>query len=141
MVTGSESPPTLKTELFVLAAVTVTFAPLAVSVPDPDPLFPTATLPRFKVEGEIVSVPTAAAPVPDKETVSVGLEAFEVTVTVPLAVPVTVGAKVTVNPVVCPAPRVKEELMPLKVNPVPLIVTFETETVVPPVFVIVPDTD
>ena len=141
MVTGSESPPTLKTELFVLAAVTVTFAPLAVSVPDPDPLFPTATLPRFKVEGEIVSVPTAAAPVPDRETVSFGFEAFDVMVTVPLAVPVRVGANVTVNPVLCPAPRVNEELMPLRVKPAPLIVTFDTETLVPPVFVIVPDRD
>jgi len=141
MVTGSESPPTLKTELFVLAAVTVTFAPLAVSVPDPDPLFPTATPPRFKVEGEIVSVPTAAAPVPDRETVSFGFEAFDVMVTVPLAVPVRVGANVTVNPVLCPPPRVNEELMPLRVKPAPLIVTFDTETLVPPVFVIVPDRD
>lgn len=123
----------------MLAAVTVTFAPLAVSVPDPDPLFPTATLPRFRVDGEIVSVPTAAAPVPDKEIVNAGFDAFEVTVTVPLAVPVTVGAKVTVNPVLCPGARVNEEPMPLRMNPVPLIVTFETETLVPPVFVIVPD--
>lgn len=31
--------------------------------------------------------------------------------------------------------------MPLRVNPVPLMVTFDTETLVPPVFVIVPDKD
>ena len=141
IVTGSESPPILKTELFVLAAVTVTFAPLALSVPDADPLFPTATLPRFRVDGEIVSVPTAAVAVPDKEMVRVGFEAFEVMVTVPLALPVTVGANVTVNPVLCPAPKVKEELIPLRLNPVPLIETFVTETVVPPVLVIVPDKD
>lgn len=34
-----------------------------------------------------------------------------------------------------------EELIPLRVNPVPLMVTFEIETLVPPVFVIVPDKD
>ena len=31
--------------------------------------------------------------------------------------------------------------MPLRVNPAPLMVTFETETLVPPIFVIVPDKD
>jgi len=36
---------------------------------------------------------------------------------------------------------VNEELMPLRVNPVPLLATFETETLVPPVFVIVPVRD
>jgi len=141
MVTGRESPPRLKTELFVLAAVTVTFAPVALSVPDADPLLPTFTVPAFKVDGEIVSVPTAAAPVPDKEMVSVAFDAFEVTVTVPLALPVTVGASVTVNPVLCPAPRVKEELMPLSEKPAPAMATFVTDTLVPPVFVIVPDKD
>ncbi len=73
--------------------------------------------------------------------VSVGSEAFEVTVTVPLALPVTVGANVTVNPVLCPAAKVKDELMPLRVKPAPLMVTFDTDTLVPPLFVIVPDND
>src|SRR5262249_12814192 len=55
IVTGSDNPPTLKTELFVLAAVTVTLAPLAVSVPDPVPLVPTTTLPSASVSGATVS--------------------------------------------------------------------------------------
>src|SRR5208337_1309176 len=38
MVTGSDSPPTLNTESFVLAAVTVTLAPLALKLPDAVPL-------------------------------------------------------------------------------------------------------
>jgi hypothetical protein len=79
--------------------------------------------------------------VPFREMVSVGLEAFDVTVTVPLAVPVEVGANLTEYVALCPAVRVKEELIPLRVNPAPLMVTFETETLVPPVFVIVPDKD
>ena len=40
-----------------------------------------------------------------------------------------------------PALSVKDVLMPLSVNPAPVMVTFETETLVPPVFVIVPDRD
>ena len=55
MVTGSESPPTLKTELFVLAPVTVTLAPLAVKLPDELPLLPTTTLPRSMVVGVTAS--------------------------------------------------------------------------------------
>ncbi len=131
----------MNTELFVVAAVTVTFAPAAVNCPDAEALFPTVTLPRLKLEGEILRVPTAAVPVPDNETVNVGLEAFEVTVTLPLADPVVVGANLTVKVALCPAVNVKEELMPLKLKPVPLICTFETETLDPPVLVIVPDRD
>jgi len=73
--------------------------------------------------------------------VSVGFEALDVTVTVPEALPVEVGANLTVYVVLWPAFKVNEELIPLRVNPAPLMVTFETETLVPPVFVIVPDKD
>jgi hypothetical protein len=52
IVTGSDSPPTLKTELFDVAAVTVTFAPAAVRLPEALPLLPVTTLPRPKVVGE-----------------------------------------------------------------------------------------
>jgi len=141
MVTGNVSPPTLKAELLVLAAVTVTLAPLAVSLPVPELLSPTVTLPRLRVAGEALSVPTAAVPVPDKDTVNRGFEALEVTVTFPLAVPVVLGANFTVKVTLCPAPRVKEELMPLSVNPVPLMDTLETETLEPPLFVMVPESD
>ncbi len=80
-------------------------------------------------------------PVPDREMVSVGSEALDVTVTAPLALPVEVGANLTVYVVLCPAASVNEVLMPLREKPAPLIVTFETETVVPPAFVIVPESD
>lgn len=82
-----------------------------------------------------------AAPVPDKGIVNVEFEASEVSVTAPVTLPVEPGANFTVKFVVCPALRVNEGLMPLSVNPVPLIATFDTETVVPPVFVIVPERD
>jgi len=48
---GSDMPPTLNTELFVLAAVTVTVAPLAVKDPDAVPLVPTTTFPSGSVVG------------------------------------------------------------------------------------------
>ena len=139
MVTGSERPPTLNTELFELAAVTVTFAPLAVRLPDAVPLVPTTTLPRPSVLGVTVSCPAAAVPVPDSGIVSVGLEAFEVMVTLPLALVADCGANVTVKFALCPAVSVSGAVIPLKLNPVPLIPTCEIETLEPPVLVTVSD--
>lgn len=55
IVCGSENPLIVKAELFVLAAVTVTLAPLAVSVPVAVPLEPTVTLPRGSVVGDTFS--------------------------------------------------------------------------------------
>jgi hypothetical protein len=97
MITGSERPPTVNTELFELAAVTVTFAPLAVRLPDAVPLIPTTTLPRPRVVEATVSCPAAAVPVPDSGIVNVGLDAVEVIVTLPLTLPADAGVNVTVN--------------------------------------------
>ena len=78
MVTGSDSPPTLNTELLLLAAVTVTLAPLAVIVPDAVPLWPTTTLPRPRVAGLTPSVPAVAVvPIPESGSVTVEFEAVE----------------------------------------------------------------
>lgn len=63
MVTGSGRPPILKTELFVVAPVIVTLAPVALRLPDALPLAPTVTLPKFSVLGETVSWPAEAVPV------------------------------------------------------------------------------
>jgi hypothetical protein len=65
MVTGSERPPMLNAELLELAAVTVTFVPLAVRFADAVPQVPTTTLPKPRVVGVTVSCPAAAVPVPD----------------------------------------------------------------------------
>jgi hypothetical protein len=108
MVTGSASPLTLNTELFELTAVTVTFAPVAIRLPEAVPLLPATTLPRFRVVGLTVNCPVAAVPVPDNVIVKVGLDAVEVMVTVPLAL--------------CPAPNVNGVLIPLRLKPVPEIV-------------------
>jgi hypothetical protein len=71
--------------------------------------------------------------------VKVGLEPFDVTVTVPLAPAVDVGAKVTVKFALCPAVSVTGGVIPLSVKPVPLIPTCETVTVALPTLVTVCD--
>jgi hypothetical protein len=114
----------VNTELFVLAAVTVTLAPLAVSVPVAVPLEPTVTFPKARVLGDTLSCPTVAAtPVPDTGMVSVGLVAVEVTVRLPPAAAAAVGANLTVNVALCPPFNVTGVVIPLILKPAPVIPT------------------
>lgn len=53
-------------------------------------------MPKLSELGLELSCPGVAVPVPDRGMVNVGFEAFEVTATVPLALPVDVGANFTV---------------------------------------------
>jgi hypothetical protein len=135
IVTGKLNPPMVNTELFVLAPVTVTFAPLALNLPDALLLVPTTTLPRLSVPGLTASCPTAVVPVPDSEMLTLGLVASDVMLTLPEALPAACGANATVKTALCEAFSVRGVLRPLKWNPVPLTDAFETVTVVPPVFV------
>jgi len=80
-------------------------------------------------------------PVPDTPIVILALEAFEVTVTFPFALPVVVGAKVALKVALCPAASVIGEAMPLKVNPVPLIAIWEMLTLALPELVTIPERD
>ena len=131
----------MKAPLFELAAVTVTVAPLADKVPVAVPLEPTVTLPSGRVPGETVSCPVGDTPVPEAGIVKVGFVAVEVTVTFPLTAPADVGAKETVKVALFPAFRVRGVVIPLKLNPVPVAATFETVMLVPPVLVIISDSD
>ena len=101
-------------------------------------MVPTVTLPKLRLVGFDPSAP-GVAPVPDRGIVRVGLEAFEVIVTLPVTVTADVGANVTLKLVLCPAVSVTGAVMPLRLKPVPLIATDEMVTVDPPVFVIVSD--
>jgi len=85
-------------------------------------LLPTVTLPKLRLDGLGDRAP-AEIPVPDSGMVSDGFEPFDVTVTVPVALPAAVGVKVTLNVVLAPAVSVTGVVMPLKLNPVPLIAT------------------
>jgi hypothetical protein len=52
---GSDKPLMVKLELLLLAAVTVTLAPLAVRDPEAVPLLPTKTLPAGRVAGDALN--------------------------------------------------------------------------------------
>jgi hypothetical protein len=67
-----------------------------------------------------------------------GLAPFEVTLTLPLAAPLAVGEKRTVNDVLWPAANVKGKVSPFKLNP-PLAAAAEIVRLVPPVLVRVSD--
>jgi hypothetical protein len=131
----------VKTELLMLAAVTITLAPLAVRVPVAVALEPTVTVPRASVAGETVRCPAGETPVPETGIANVGFVAVEVTVTFPLTDPADVGANETVKFALLPALRVSGVVMPLTVHPAPVIATFETVMLVPPVLVIVSESD
>ena len=65
MVNGRDTPLKLNSELFTVAEETVTDAPVALKEALMLSLLPTATLPKFSVDGLTASCP-AVLPVPDK---------------------------------------------------------------------------
>jgi hypothetical protein len=89
---------------------------------------------RFVGAGVRTAAPTA---VPLKGIDKLGFEAFDASITVPLNVPADVGAKVTVNDVLCPGVNVTGGVIPEMLNPVPAAATAEIVALVPPVFVTV----
>jgi len=77
---------------------------------------------------------TAAAPDPESEMARGEFVALLVTVMLPERLPVVVGAKVTLKEVDCPATRVTGSAKPAVLNPAPLRLICETETLELPVF-------
>jgi hypothetical protein len=139
IVTGNASPLITNSEPTTFTPETMTLAVAAVSCPVAIPLVPTAILPgTATVGGTAVSVPPGAATdVPLKGIDKLEFDAFELTVSVPVNVVTVVGAKVTVNDVLCPAVNVTGVVIPEVVNPVPDAATAEIVALVPPVFVTV----
>ena len=90
-----------------------------VIVSDCDWLLPTVTLPKLRVVGFAPKLP-GVTPVPVRGIVRVGLDALEVTATLPATLPADVGLNETVKVALCPAARVTGDVMPLKLNPVPV---------------------
>jgi hypothetical protein len=78
-------------------------------------------VPKLIVPGITVSCP-GLVPVPDSSTLSVGSEAFDVNVSVPLDVPLNVATNATVSVRLCPAARVSGAAKPLRPNPLPVTV-------------------
>jgi len=91
------------------------------------------TFPRLKLAGVTVSVP-AVAPTPVNETLSVGLEAFEVIASVEVSVPAVVGANATDKFTLAPAASEYGKLIPLMLNPEPVVLAAESVRLDPPVF-------
>jgi hypothetical protein len=70
--------------------------------------------------------------VPESGIPSVESDPFEVTLMLPLAAPLAVGAKVTVNEVLWPAVKVNGRVRPLKLNPEPVADAAEMVRLDPP---------
>src|SRR5271169_428985 len=95
-------------------------------------------LPNARLEGFAVSAPWVT-PVPESGMLRLGFEPLEVTLTLPLAAPLAVGEKSTVNEVLWPAFSVKGKDRPLKLNPAPAAEAAEMVRLDPPVLVSVSD--
>ena len=85
-------------------------------------MLPTVTLPKLRLVGFDPNAPGVTA-VPDSGMVRVGFEALEVTVRLPLALPADCGVNVTENVALWPDVSVVGVVVPLRLNPVPLIPT------------------
>ena len=85
-------------------------------------MLPSCTLPKPRLVGFELSDP-GAVPVPESGMVRVGLDAVEVMVMLPLALVADCGVKVTVKVALCPAVNVTGAVIPLRLNPVPVIPT------------------
>ena len=87
-------------------------------------LDPTDTLPKLIAVGFGVRVPSVT-PEPATGMFSVGFDASLTIETVPASAPVAWGTNVTVNGTLCPAAKVNGRLTPLKLKPVPTVVSCE----------------
>jgi hypothetical protein len=137
MTAGRDNPLIVNRELSEVAAVTVTFAPLAFRLPEAVPELPTTTLPMANDAGVTVSCPDVRVPLPLNGRDE--LASLAAMVTFPLALPADCGANVTARLVLCPAAIVRGvEIEPIE-NPVPVIAICEMVRLAPPVFVSVSD--
>jgi hypothetical protein len=114
--------------------------PELVNVSDKFEVLPTWTVPNPRDVGFGVRVP-CVTPVPERGILRLGLPPFEVMLILPVATPLVVGAKVTVNEAVWPAVKVTGRVRPDKVNPAPVAAAAEIVRLVPPELVRVSLTD
>src|SRR5580704_4533196 len=96
MVTGNDSPLTVKSALLTLTEETVTVAPEASSCAVCWALFPTTTFPKFKLVGFTANC-AAGVPMPDNGIFRVGLDASEVMARLPLSLAADGGVNTTLN--------------------------------------------
>ena len=115
------------------AELIVTLDPLATRLPVLVTVCPTITLPKSMLTGFTESCPAELAepvkPIPSEE-----LDASEVNVRFPEAVPLTVGANFTLKVRLCPAASVAGSDNPLTLNSPDDTLACEIFTLVPPLF-------
>ena len=134
-VTGNANPLMLKPVPEALAAVILRLDPPEfVSVCVRDWLLPTCTLPKLKVVGLAATAPSAV-PLPLRGILSVGFDPSDVMVTLPVALPVAVGANFTLKLTLCPAFNVTGNANPLMLNPLPEALAAVILRLDPPEFV------
>jgi hypothetical protein len=122
--------PEIEAELIVAAAL-----PVLETVIVCDALLPVTTLPKFNVDGFVVS--DGCTPVPVTAITPGAFVALLDTETVPFTAPTTVGANTTESTVVCPALSVMGVAIPFAFNPAPTTATPEIVTLPVPEFVTV----
>jgi hypothetical protein len=86
--------------------------PELVSVSDSVALVPAATLPKLRLAG-LAEIWPGVVPVPERETLSEGFDAFDVTVRPPLILPLDAGANVTLKLTLWPGFKAPGKLKPL----------------------------
>src|SRR5271166_1233639 len=140
ITTGNDTPLRTKAEPVTLPEATVTFSPLALSVPFCCEFVPTATLPKSIVVGLTANCPRGTdVPVPVNGMARFEFDASETTETLPASFPEEGGAKMTVKVKCCPGVSTSGGVNPLMLNPVPVTVACEIVTFTPPVLVRVSD--
>ncbi len=140
-VRGKDRPLRLNPAPVAVAAEIVRLdPPELVSVSDRLEFPPVCTVPNTRLAGLGVRVP-AVTPVPDSGILRLGFDPLEVTLIEPVAAPLVVGAKRTLNEALWPAGRVRGRERPLRVNPDPVAAAAEMVMDDPPEFVSVPASD
>ena len=114
--------------------------PVLVSVSGKLVLLLTCTLPNARLVGLAASAP-CVTPVPESGRLKLGFAPSEVILTLPVAAPLVVGEKSTVNGVLWPAFNVNGKVSPLRLNPAPLALAAEIVRLDPPEFVRDPVSD
>ena len=96
--------------------------PVLVTVSNSDCLAPMITLPNPRLVGFGPNAPGATSK-PDNGMFKLGFDAVEVIVTLPLTLPTEAAVNVMLKLALCPDVSVTGVVIPLKLNPVPLIPT------------------
>lgn len=136
-VNGSVSPLRLKPLPVAAAAEIVRLVPPElVSVPESDFEAPVATLPKLRLVGFATKSP-AVVPVPESGRLTLPCAPVVVNVTLPLKVPLLVGAKIMEAEVLFPARSVIGNVMLPMVNPAPLRAAWSMMRSAVPLFEIV----